>query len=96
MLTVTVYSTPNCVQCRMTYVALDKAGIGYTVVDVATNDNAREYVIDDLGYSAAPVVVVDQDPDNHWSGFRREKIAALATHLGDDNSAASAATSPNR
>jgi glutaredoxin-like protein NrdH len=80
MLTVTVYSTPNCVQCRMTYVALDKAGIGYTVVDVAANDDAREYVTGDLGYSAAPVVVVDQDPDNHWSGFRREKIAALATH----------------
>ena len=31
MFTVTVYSTPNCQQCRMTYRALDQAGITYTV-----------------------------------------------------------------
>jgi glutaredoxin-like protein NrdH len=84
MLTVTVYSTgPSCMQCKMTYRALDQAGIGYTVVDVTQNPAAREYVMDELGHSTAPVVVVNQDPDHHWSGFRREKIAALATHLND-------------
>ena len=84
MLTVTVYSTgPGCMQCKMTYRALDQAGIGYTVVDVTDNPAAREYVMDELGHSTAPVVVVDQDLDHHWSGFRREKIAALATHLND-------------
>jgi glutaredoxin-like protein NrdH len=76
-LSVTVYSTPNCQQCRMTYRALDKAEISYVVVDLAANDNARTWVSEDLGYSQAPVVVVDQDPEHHWSGFRPDQITAL-------------------
>jgi glutaredoxin-like protein NrdH len=81
--TVTVYSRPDCQQCRLTYVALDRAGIGYTVVDVTRHDAARRYVVDELGHAAAPVVVVDGDPGpvRHWSGFRPDRIAALATEL---------------
>jgi glutaredoxin-like protein NrdH len=78
MVTVTVYSTPDCVQCRLTYVALEKAGIAYTVVDLTQDASARRYVTRELGHTAAPVVVVDGDPVVHWSGFRRERIAALA------------------
>ena len=72
---VTVYSKPACVQCTMTYRALDKAGVTYTVVDVTLNAAALEYVSEDLGYSAAPIVVVDEH--NHWAGFRPDRIAAL-------------------
>jgi glutaredoxin-like protein NrdH len=60
----------------MTYRALDKAGVTYTVVDVTENAAALEYVSEDLGYSSAPIVVVDEH--NHWSGFRPDRIAALA------------------
>lgn len=80
-LSVTVYSTPVCQRCKLTYAQLERAGIPYTVVDVSTNDAAREWVTQDLGYSEAPVVVVDQDPENHWSGFRPDRIKALAAHL---------------
>ncbi|KFF58416.1 glutaredoxin [Cryobacterium sp. MLB-32] len=73
---VTVFSKPACVQCTMTYIALDKAGVTYTVVDVTENTAALEYVTEDLGYSAAPIVVVDEH--NHWSGFRPDRITALA------------------
>ena len=67
-----VYSKPSCVQCTATYRALDAKGIEYTVVDLTTNPAALEYVMDELGYSAAPVVVAsDQD---HWSGFRPDLI----------------------
>ena len=59
----------------MTYRALDKAGVTYTVVDVTENAAALEYVSEDLGYSAAPIVVVDEH--NHWAGFRPDRIAAL-------------------
>ena len=52
-----VYSKPSCVQCTATYRALDAKGIEYTVVDLTTNPAALEYVMDELGYSAAPVVV---------------------------------------
>ena len=51
----------------MTYRALDKAGVTYTVVDVTENAAALESVSEDLGYSAAPIVVVDEH--NHWAGY---------------------------
>ena len=78
MVTVTVYSTRDCVQCQMTFRALEAAGVGYRVVDVGQDTAARRYVVEELGYTAAPVVVVDQDPARHWSGFRRDRLAALA------------------
>ncbi|TFC93012.1 MULTISPECIES: glutaredoxin-like protein NrdH [Cryobacterium] len=68
----TVYSKPNCVQCSATYRALDARGIAYQVVDLTGSDPALEYVTQELGYSQAPVVVVDER--DHWSGFRPDKI----------------------
>lgn len=73
---VTVYSKPACVQCNATYRALDSKGIGYVIVDVTEVPAALEYITEELGYSQAPVVVVDDE--NHWSGFRPDKIAELA------------------
>lgn len=74
--TITVYSKPSCVQCTMTYRALDKAGLAYDVVDVTENAAAYEYVTGDLGYSQAPIVVVDEH--DHWSGFRPDNIGRIA------------------
>lgn len=74
---VIVYSTgPTCVQCGLTYRVMASKGITYTVVDVTTNKAALEYITEDLGYSQAPVVVASDQ--NHWSGFRPDKIAQLA------------------
>lgn len=72
-MSITVYSKPSCVQCTATYRSLDKLSLPYTVVDIAADPAAREYVMS-LGYLQAPVVVVD---DEHWSGYRPGKIAAL-------------------
>ena len=71
---ITVYSKPNCVQCNATYRALDKAGLVYRTVDVALDVEALEQVRA-LGYAQAPVVVAGEE---HWSGFRPDKIKALA------------------
>lgn len=71
---VTVYTKPACVQCNATYRALDKKGITYTSVDV-TQDPAALTKLKEMGYMQAPVVVTDVD---HWSGFRPDKIAAIA------------------
>jgi len=71
---ITVYTKPACVQCNATYKALDKQGLDYEVVDISTDDEARDAVMA-LGYLQAPVVVVD---DEHWSGFRPDKIKAIA------------------
>ena len=72
---VTVYTKPACVQCNATYRALDKKGIAYTSVDV-TEDPAALEQLKKMGYLQAPVVVVG---DDHWSGFRPDRIKALAT-----------------
>ena len=39
---VTVYTKPDCYQCRATFRALDKAGIDYTAVDITLDTDARE------------------------------------------------------
>ncbi|UFU16103.1 glutaredoxin-like protein NrdH (plasmid) [Curtobacterium sp. C1] len=72
-MTVTVYTKPSCVQCTATYRALDNKGIEYVVRDVSTDEAALEQV-KALGYLQAPVVVTDEE---HWSGFRPDKIATL-------------------
>jgi glutaredoxin-like protein NrdH len=74
--TVTVYTKPACVQCNATYKALDKQGISYEVVDISTNPEARDFVLA-LGYLQAPVVVAGND---HWSGFRPDRIKSLPAH----------------
>lgn len=71
----TVYSKPNCPQCRMTYIALDRRGVPYAVVDVTESDAALAYISEELGYSATPVVVIDDH--EHWSGFRPDLIGTI-------------------
>ncbi|ADG79567.1 Glutaredoxin-like protein NrdH OS=Tsukamurella paurometabola (strain ATCC 8368 / DSM / CCUG 35730 / CIP 100753 / JCM 10117 / KCTC 9821 / NBRC 16120 / NCIMB 702349 / NCTC 13040) OX=521096 GN=Tpau_2971 PE=4 SV=1 [Tsukamurella paurometabola] len=70
---ITVYTKPACVQCNATYKALDKAGLEYRLVDITEEPEARDYVMA-LGYLQAPVVVAGED---HWSGFRPDRIKAL-------------------
>lgn len=84
MITVTVYSTgAGCVRCTLTCRCLTAASIPFTVIDLTDQRNAahREFVTDELGYSEAPVVLVDNDPQHHWSGFRPDLIDRLATRL---------------
>lgn len=71
---ITVYSKPACVQCTATTRELDRKGIEYQYVDL-TKDADAMTTVRDLGYMQAPVVVAGND---HWSGFRPDKIGALA------------------
>lgn len=71
---VTVYAKPLCVQCDATKRALTKAGILYDLVDITEDDDARAKV-KALGYVQAPVVITAEE---HWGGFRPDKIKALA------------------
>ena len=97
---ITVYTKPSCVQCTATYRALDSRGIAYEVIDV-TQDNEALEKIKTLGYLQAPVVVIDDrllwldgSSDNllpHWSGFRPDQIALLATRMHELQAASTAA-----
>ena len=78
---VTVYTKPQCVQCNMTYRALDAKGISYTKVDITEDAQALE-MVKSLGYMQAPVVIAG---DEHWSGFQPDKINALAAEQPSRN-----------
>ncbi|MCV7200833.1 glutaredoxin-like protein NrdH [Mycolicibacterium peregrinum] len=71
---ITVYTKPSCVQCNATFRALDNAAIAYEKVDITLDSEARDYVMA-LGYLQAPVVVAG---DQHWSGFRPDRVKVLA------------------
>lgn len=70
---VIVYSQPNCVQCDSTKRLMDREGIEYTSIDVTQDKEAYDYVVG-LGYKQVPVVVAG---DEHWSGFRAERVKGL-------------------
>ena len=75
---ITVFTRPACGPCLATKRALDKQGLDYDVIDISVDDEGRDDVMS-LGYLQAPVVVVG---DEHWSGFRPERIKALG--LGEN------------
>ncbi|MFN3067484.1 glutaredoxin-like protein NrdH [Serratia sp. J2] len=72
-----IYTKPDCVQCNATYRALDRQGINYRVVDLTQDQQALNHV-KSLGYQQVPVIIAG---DDHWSGFRPDKIGALANAL---------------
>lgn len=63
----TVYTKPGCFPCRKTVEKFREAGIEPRLVDVTQVPAALDYITEELGYSQAPVVVVDDD--FHWSGM---------------------------
>jgi len=69
-----IYTTPACVQCETTKRYLDRQGIEYSVIDLATNSDAME-LIRAKGFTQAPVVMTDSDM---WSGFRLDKLKEFA------------------
>jgi glutaredoxin-like protein NrdH len=84
-ITVVVYDKPHdssqtdppSLQGSATRKAMDRLGISYSVVDISKDEAARDYVLA-LGYLQAPVVVAG---DEHWSGFRPDRIKDLASKI---------------
>ncbi len=91
-MTITVYTKPACVQCNATYRALDAKGIEYVIHDLSEDPTALE-AVKALGYLQAPVVVAGED---HWSGFRPDKIDELAKRAILPSDATREARSPAR
>lgn len=70
-------SKSGCVQCTATERALKSKGIEYVTIDLGEDAEALVEV-KKLGYMQAPVVITDEE---HWSGFRPDKIDELARRL---------------
>lgn len=76
---ITVYSRPNCVQCKMTKMWLNQNKIEFENVDIEANPGAFE-LLKHYGYGSLPVVVIDDEfdnPDKAWSGFQIDKLESL-------------------
>lgn len=72
-MTVTIYSKPDCVQCNATSQMLTRKNIPFSVIDITQDEQAYQHVRT-LGYQQVPVVIAGQE---HWAGFRPDKLAAL-------------------
>ena len=78
---ITVYTTPNCVQCNSTKRYFDKNDIPYETVDLSQDADALE-MVKELGYSVAPVVIAGE---KHWSGFRIDQIKNVIAEVRLEN-----------
>ncbi len=71
-MSITIYTKPACFGCRKTAEKFTEAHMDFTEVNETQQPAALEYVTEELGYSQAPVVVVDDD--FHWSGLNPNNI----------------------
>lgn len=69
-----IYTLPNCVQCDSTKRLMDSLNIDYEVVDLSSDEESYKMILN-MGYKQAPIVI---SGDQHWSGFRMEKIKSLS------------------
>lgn len=74
MASVTVYSTPTCVYCRMAEQYFKENNIVYTEKDVAEDLDARKEMVEKSGQLGVPVIDID---GTIIVGFNRKKIAEL-------------------
>ena len=82
---ITVFEKNNCIQCTQTKKWLVKNSIPFNTANVETDNEALQYVLN-LGYKAAPVIVVtddNQESAEHWSGFNPDKLETLKNKEGD-------------
>lgn len=73
-MTVVVYSTQKCGQCKMTYKDLERHNVNFEVVDVSGDEDMMNK-LRDMGFKQFPVVMAGEES---WNGFRPDKIRALA------------------
>lgn len=69
-MTIKLYSKPNCQPCRLTKMALDKAGLEYVEIDIEDHID----MLKARGHMQAPVVIAGS---LEWSGFRPDMIKEL-------------------
>lgn len=70
-----VFAKPGCPPCDATCRSLDKLELVYTKTDVTTDPVAHQRIVD-LGYTGTPVVI---SGDDHWTGYRPDRIKGLVT-----------------
>lgn len=82
MANVTVWSKPNCVQCKAVYRALDKAGVVYEVKNLPDfPDQLEAFKAQEL--MSAPVV--EANGVNTFAGYNPDRVAEVVALHGLGN-----------
>lgn len=71
---VLIYTTPTCIYCQMTKAFFKENNIEYAEKDVASDDKAREEMIEKTGQLGVPVIEID---GKIVVGFDKEKLSEL-------------------
>jgi glutaredoxin-like protein NrdH len=74
-MSITVWSKPNCVQCKAVYRAFERvAGLSYTVKNLPDfPEKLQEFI--DQGFTAAPVV--EAEGFATFAGFNPDAVKAI-------------------
>lgn len=77
-MTLTLYSKPDCQQCKASdrRLTANQGEGSFAYVDMSEDPDAMA-LVKDLGYLQAPVILVTNDDGSqveHWSGYRPDKI----------------------
>ncbi len=59
MATVTIYTTPTCVYCKMTKEFFKEHNIDYEEKDVSVDEQARNEMVEKSGQLGVPVIDID-------------------------------------
>lgn len=59
MAKVTIYSTPTCPYCKMTKEFLTEKGVEFEDIDVSSNQEKAEEMIEKSGQMGVPVIDID-------------------------------------
>lgn len=75
---ITIYSQEHCQACGLAKRLCTKLGIAYKEVDLSREPAMRDYWIK-VGAQATPIIQLDDVNHTWFSGFRPDKIKALAS-----------------
>lgn len=78
-MSVTVYTKPVCPGCNQTKKYLKENNVAYKEVDLSQDIDALN-MIKEMGYRQVPVVFFG---DNHWSGYRQDKLKDIVEVYGN-------------
>lgn len=71
-----VYSTPDCMPCKMTKKYLTEHDVPFEDINVEEDEAALE-LIKSKGFFSLPVVTTNDSFDFAWSGFRIDRLEEL-------------------
>lgn len=74
MVTVTIYTTPTCVYCKMTKEFFKEHNVQYIEKDVASDAAAREEMMRKSGQMGVPVIDIDGEL---VVGFDKDRLSEL-------------------